>query len=379
MKRIPVAGPWITDREVEYVAEAARVGWYEHWGDFQARFEQAFRERLGVRYAMSLPSCTSAIHLAMACMGVGPGDEVIVPDVTWIASGGPATYLGATPVLADIDPVTWCVSAETVRRCITPRTKAIVVVELYGSMPDWDALQALSRETGIPILEDSAEAVGSQFHGQEAGAFGLAGVFSFHGTKTMSTGEGGMLVTNDEELFDRALQLRDQGRNPRESRKFWHEEIGFKYRMSAVQAALGLAQTERLTELVAKKREIFGWYQERLGGLAGITLNAEPEGVLNSYWMSTLLVDPAIRLSKEDMMAGFDEAGIDTRPFFYPLSSMPAFSHYMEAAIAREQNVVSYRLSPQGVNLPSALNLTEADADRVCEAFTGMLARASRS
>lgn len=366
MNRISVAGPSITDLEIEYVTDAARNAWYERWNEYNERFEAAFAAYVGVPYAISLPSCTSALHLSMAALGVGPGDEVIVPDITWIASAVPSTYVGARPVFCDIDPVTWCVSAETIERAITPRTKAIVAVELYGSMPNWTEVLDMAARHGIPVIEDAAEAVGSEFMGRKAGAFGATGVFSFHGSKTMSTGEGGMLVTSDRAAYDRCVMLRDQGRNPATRTRLWNEEIGFKYRMSAVQAALGLAQTERMPELLAKKREIFGWYAARLGEMRCLTLNAEPEGVLNSYWMTTVIVDEAMGVDKEQLMARLDAVGIDTRPFFYPLSSLPAFAHLPDVRSAEERNPVAYSLSRYGINLPSGLNLTETDVDRVC-------------
>jgi perosamine synthetase len=184
--RIPVSGPWITEREVEYVADAVRSAWYANHLVYHSKFERAFAEYLGVQHTMALPSCTSAIHLALAALGVGPGDEVIVPDVTWIASVAPVTYVGATPVFADIDPVNWCIDPASVEALLTPRTRAIIAVELYGSMPDWDALLDLSERHGIPIIEDAAEAVGSRHNGRPAGSLGRISVFSFHGSKTLT-------------------------------------------------------------------------------------------------------------------------------------------------------------------------------------------------
>jgi len=375
MRRIPVSGPWVTDRETRYVADAAQHGWYEAWDTYNQKFESAFAREIGVPYAIAVNSCTAAIHLSLAAFGIGPGDEVIVPDITWIASAGPVTYLGATPVFADIDPVTWCLDAASVEERITPRTKAIVAVDLYGGLPDWTALRAVADRHGLRIVEDAAEAIGTTLFDRRAGAFGDTGVFSFHGTKTMTTGEGGMLVTSDEQVYRRCLKLRDQGRDQNARGRLWNDEVAFKYRMSGVQAALGLAQLERLPDLVGKKRQIFEWYLNGLGGLNGVTLNAEPEGMVNSYWMTTMLLSPEIGMTKEYVIEQLDAAEIDSRPFFYPLSSMPAFEGLPGIRHAGTMNPVAYRLSPYGVNLPSALRLTADDVDYVCATLRKLLGR----
>lgn len=373
MRRIPVAGPSITQREIDYVADAAARCWYEHAGEYNRRFEEAFAKYVGVRYAISLPSCTSALHLSLAAAGIGPGDEVIVPDVTWIASAAPIDYVGATAVFADIDPDTWCLSSESVQACLTERTRAIIAVDLYGSMPDLPALRALAEERGLMLVEDAAEALGSEIGGRKAGSFGMTGTFSFHGSKTLTTGEGGMLVTDSEPLFARASFLRDHGRIPGDV-SFRNAEVAFKYKMSAVQAALGLAQTERADELVGKKREIFGWYQEELAGLPGVTLNAEPAGTKNSYWMSTVVLDPSLGIDKTELANRLSARGVDTRPFFHPLSSLAAYESRPEAVKARSRNGVSYRVSPYGVNLPCALSIEREDVRLVAKALRESLA-----
>lgn len=364
MKRIPVAGPWITQKEVDYVADAAANGWYENAGRYNQRFEQAFARYVGRKHAISLPSCTSAIHLVLLSLGIGRDDEVIVPDITWIASAAPISYVGATPVFADVDPLTWCISAESIAACITPRTKAIIPVDLYGGMPDMHAILALANDRGIAVIEDAAEAVGSEYRGRKAGSFGIAGVFSFHGSKTLTTGEGGMLVTDDERLRDRALFLRDHGRIPGD-KLFYNIEIAYKYKMSALQAALGLAQLERIEELLRKKRMIFEWYRKELAEVDGLSLNYEPMETLNTYWMVTAIFDGKGR-TKTGIVTKLSEANIECRPFFSPLSSLPAYRNCESASPARERNCVSYTLSTNGVNLPSALNLTAEQVSYVC-------------
>lgn len=361
--RIPVSGPWITQKEVDYVTDAVTNAWYADANVYHERFEKAFSKYLGIRFAIALPSCTSAIHLALLALGVGLGDEVIVPEITWIASAAPASYVGATPVFADIDPDTWCISVESFERCITPKTRAVIPVDLYGNIPQMDRLLDVARHYGIPVVEDAAQAVGTEFHARRAGSFGDVGVFSFHGSKTLTTGEGGMLVTDSEKVRDRVLFLRDHGRQPG-GKMFWNSEIAYKYKMSNMQAALGLAQLERVDELIARKRQIFSWYREFLSDMDGLTLNAEIPGTLNTYWMVTVVVDSERGVEKEHLIEMMKTDQIDCRPFFYPLSSLPAFERHSQHA--RERNSVSYRLSPYGVNLPSGLQMTQEKVDRVC-------------
>jgi perosamine synthetase len=364
MKRIPVAGPWITQKEIDYVTDAVTHAWYGKAGTYHDRFEKAFSEHLGVEHAMALPSCTSAIHLALMALGVGPGDEVVVPESTWIASAAPVSYVGATPVFADVDPTTWCMDAESLERCITTRTKAVIPVDLYGGMPDWAALKSVCDAAGVMIIEDAAEAIGATQAGRCAGSFGHVGTFSFHGSKTLTTGEGGMLVTDDAELFRRCQFLRDHGRAPG-GRMFWNTEIAHKYKMSAMQAALGLAQIERVEELIAGKREAFGWYREALSSTPGLQLNAEPNGTRNGFWMVTVIPDASFGITKEDLIARLGQKGIDARPFFYPLSELPAYADNPHSQGAKLRNPVAYRLSATGINLPSSLALSRSDVEFV--------------
>jgi perosamine synthetase len=372
MDRIPVSGPWITQKEIDYVTDAVTNAWYSNANMYHERFEKAFAAYVDRKVAIALPSCTAALHLALAALGVGPGDEVIVPEATWIASSAPVTYVGATPVFADIDEKSWCLSAESFRRCITPKTKAVIVVDLYGNMPDFDAILSIANEHGIAVIEDSAEAIGSEYKGKKSGSFGHFSTFSFHGSKTLTTGEGGILLTDSPELATRASILRDHGRLPGD-RMFFNNEVAFKYKMSSMQAALGLAQLERVDELVTRKREIYDWYAAELRDLEGVTLNYEYPGTQNTYWMITVVLDPRIGIRKEALMAEMLERNIDTRPFFHPLSSLPAYANATDAPRARAENVVSYRLAPYGINLPSGLNLTPEKVQYVCTALKSIL------
>ncbi len=372
MDRISVSGPWITQKEIDYVTDAAKNAWYGNANMYNVRFEKAFADYHGLRYAISLPSCTSAIHLSLAALGIGPGDEVIVPDVTWIASAAPISYVDATTVFADIDKDSWCLSAESFESCITPKTKAVIPVDLYGNMPDMDAILKIAKQHDIAVIEDAAEALGAEYKGKKAGTFGLTGTFSFHGSKTMTTGEGGMLVTDEEQVYNRAMVLRDHGRQPGDT-MFCNTDIAFKYKMSSMQAALGLGQIERANELIDRKRQIFSWYYDRLKDTDFITLNSEGHNVKNVYWMVTVIIDEQLGIKKERLMELLSEHNIDSRPFFRPLSSIPAFAGSKQAEFARQKNDVSYQLAPFGVSLPSGLNLEEKDVDYVCRVLCSLL------
>ena len=378
MSRIPVAGPSITQKEIDYVTDAVTNSWFDKAYVYHQRFEEAAAARLERRFAIALPSCTAGLHLALAGLGIGPGDEVIVPELTWLASAAPIAYVGAKPVFADCDAQSWCLDAEAFARAITPRTKAAIVVDLYGNMPDWDAIGEVAARHNVALIEDSAEAIGSLYRGKPAGSFGVASTFSFHGSKTLTTGEGGMLLTDDEAFNKRCLVLRNHGCKPGDI-MFFNEEVGFKYRMSSMQAALGLAQLERLDELIAKKREIFAWYRARLAGNKKVSLNNEAEGVLNTYWMVTVLTDPALGITKETLIPLLRERGVDVRPFFYPLSALPAYRGHPSAEGAQARSPVAYDIAPRGVNLPSGYNMTPELVDRVCGVLDDALAAAEKS
>jgi perosamine synthetase len=379
---IPLAGPSITELEVGYVADAARNAWGPNAGVYNDRFEKAFAEYVGRRHAIALPSCTAGLHLALLAAGVGPGDEVVLPDATWIASAAPVTYVGADPVFADIDAGSWCLDAAAFEAALTPRTKAVVVVDLYGGLPDMDAILAVADRHGVAVVEDAAEAIGSEHRGRRAGSFGLASAFSFHGSKTVTTGEGGMLVTDSDAVYERCRFLADHGRPPG-NRLFQNTEIAHKYKMSSLQAALGLAQLERVEELVARKREVFGWYREALDGFADVALNPEPEGVLNAYWMVTAVADRRLGVDKYELLEALRERGIAARPFFNPLSSLDAYEGSPAAAGAEARNPVAYDIGARAVNLPSGYALTRDQVQRVAEqlreALTSLAAPSPRA
>lgn len=372
MEYISVSGPWITQKEIDYVADAAEKAWYTNANMYNQRFEEAFAEYLGVKYAVSLPSCTSAIHLSLLALGIGPGDEVIVPDITWIATAAPISYVGASPVFADIDPKTWCLRPDALEECITRRTKAVIPVDLYGNVADWDAILDVAAKHGISIIEDAAEAIGSAYKGKIAGSFGDTGVFSFHGSKTLTTGEGGMLVTNSTDIYDKVLFYRDHGRKPGDV-MFLNREVAHKYKMSSFQAAIGLAQLERVEELLARKRQIFKWYQQQLDSIDGLQMNYEAPDTINTYWMVTVILDPKLGLKKEKLMQLMESRNISCRPFFSPLSMIPAYEKCTEADLAKTRNTTSYAISPYGINLPSGMNMDAQKVIYVCDMLKDLL------
>jgi perosamine synthetase len=374
---IPVTGPWITQKEVEAVADATANAWYENATLYHTRFEKAFAAYVGRKHAIALPHCTSAIHLSLEALDLGPEDEVIVPEITWIGSSAPISYVGATPVFADVDAQTWCMDVASFERCITERTKAVILVDLYGCFPEMDQVLEIAAKRGIAVIEDAAQAIGAQYKGRKAGSFGLASAFSFHGTKLLTTGEGGMLLTDDDDFNRRCRFLADHGREPGK-KLFWNTEVAYKYKMSALQAALGLAQLERIDELVERRREIFGWYREELSRLPDLTLNYEPDGIRSTFWMTTVIVPRRYGMEKEQVMEALGECGIGTRPFQYPLSSLPAYLDNPGALNAAQRNVNAYGLSPLGLNLPSGFNMDREQVRYVSNCLIEILRNSER-
>jgi len=361
MERIPLSKPSITEVETALVADAAANGWGEHCYDYIHRFEKAFAEHIGVRHAIATSSCTGALTLGLAALGVGPGDEVILAESNWVASVAPVLHLGAKPVLVDILEDTWCLDPEQVRRAITPRTKAIIAVHLYGNVCEMDELLALGREHGIAVIEDAAESMGALYHGTRTGALGRFGAFSFHGSKTMTTGEGGMFVTDDSALYEQVLTLSNHGRARGQKKQFWPDVLGYKFKISNIQAALGCGQLQRIEALIARKREILAQYREALADVPGLTMNAERAGTRIGGWMPTV-VFPRGGVTSERMTAAFQAQGIDGRVFFHPLSSLPFMGAHDHDTLARD-------IAARAVNLPSFHDMTAAQIARVADAI----------
>lgn len=364
--RIYYTKPSITDLEVRYATDAAKNGWGDRCYEYIHRFEDLFRQHLGVQYAIATSSCTGALHMGMAALGIGPGDEVIMADTNWIATAAPIVHLGAKPVFVDILPDSWCIDPARAEAAITPKTKAIIAVHLYGNLCDMDALLALGERYSIPVIEDAAEAIGSVYHGKRAGSMGRFGAFSFHGTKTLTTGEGGMFVTNDAALYEQVLTLSNHGRARGQTKQFWPDMIGFKYKMSNIQAAIGCAQMERIEELVKRKREIFEIYREHLADIPGLIMNPEPEDTVNGAWMPTVVFSPTTGINREMLQAAFAGENADARVFFWPLSSLSIFKQV-------SNNPNAWEIPERAINLPSYHDLTFAEQDRVIATLFSMV------
>lgn len=356
--RIYYTKPSITELEIRYATDAAANGWGEKCYEYINRFEESFKAHLGVKYAIATSSCTGALHMGMAALGIGPGDEVIMADINWIATAAPIVHLGATPVFVDILHDSWCLDPALVEQAITPRTKAIIAVHLYGNLCEMGALLAIGEKHGIPVIEDAAEAVGSTYHLKHAGSMGKFGVFSFHGTKTVTTGEGGMFVTSDEALFEKVTTLSNHGRARGQLKQFWPDKIGFKYKMSNIQAALGSAQMERIDELIASKRRIFNQYSDGLSKVP-VFMNPEPVHTINGYWMPTIVVHEHVHFERARLLDLFKQDNIDGRVFFWPLSDT---GHFVNC----KPTPVSHSVYLRAVNLPSYHDMTADSVDQVC-------------
>lgn len=372
-RQVPSAGPSITEAEIKLVTEAIKVGWYGKRNMHTDQFVKEFKDYTGIKYCLPVTNCTSALHLAMLAVGIGPGDEVIVPDITWVASVAPVTYVGATPIFADIDPSSWCLSPAAFEKAITPKTKAVVVVDLYGNMPQMDQILKIAKKNKIYVIEDAAEAMGAEYKGKKAGCFGDISAFSFNATKIMISGQGGMVATNSKRVFDKMELLYHHGMIPYNKKTFWSVEIGYNYQWTNIQAALALAQLRRIDSLVNKKRQIFHWYQKRLGNIDNIELNQEPKNSKSTYWITNAKLSGKYKIKKEKIMAEFKKYNIDTRPFFYPVSSQPAYTQYCKKKNYKKINPISYQLSPYIISLPYSFDLTESDVDYVCKIFLNIL------
>ena len=369
-QKIYAAGPSITSLEVDTVLDAVSNGWYEHAYDYVEKFQRDFAAYHGRRFALMTPNCTTAIHLLLTGLGIGDGDEVIAPECTWIGSTAGITYCRATPVFCDIERDSWCLDPASVEAAITPRTKAILAVDLYGNMPRMAALAEIASRHGIPLIEDAAEAIGSVYRGRKAGSFGIASTFSFHRTKTITTGEGGMLLTDDEKLFERCAFLRDHGRRA-DGPAYYNYEVTFKYMPFNVQAALGWAQLQRIEELISIKRHQLETYRAALAEFNDVQLNHEPEDGRNGAWITGLVFGASRAITKAQAIERLTARGIPARPFFYPLSSMPAYGS--RESEMRVRNPVAYDISSRAINLPGAMNMTDEQLGRTCDAVRELL------
>jgi perosamine synthetase len=364
--RIPIYQPDLGGNVKAYVNECLDTSWISSRGRFVGEFETRFAQRIGVEHAASVCNGTVALHLALLALGIGPGDEVIVPTLTYIASANAVAYTGATPVFVDSVRDTWQIDPEDVRRHITPRTRAIMPVHVYGQACDMDALMAIAAEHRLFIVEDCAEAFGTLYKGRHVGTFGDISTFSFFGNKTITTGEGGMVVSNDKTLIERSRHLKGQGLAAH--REYWHDVVGYNYRMTNIEAAIGLAQLERADEFIAKKRALAKRYAEGLEGLP-VVVHGEQAGTVHSYWMVSILVDHADQ--RDPLREHLKARGIETRPLFYPVHTMPMYSRNYR------KHPVAENLAWRGINLPSWPGLSDAQSNEVMQAIREFFDRAA--
>lgn len=360
------AGPSVTAKEISYVTDAITNGLNEHSFDYVKKLETSFGAYIGVPQTLSTSSCTGALHLALWGLGIGEGDEVIVPDMTWVASAAPIHYQCATPVFVDIERGSWCIDPAAIERAITKKTKAIIAVHTYGYPALMGAINAIADRHGIAVVEDAAPSLGSAIGSKRTGGFGRVSAFSFHGSKIAAAGEGGMLCTSDEALMKRIRVLANHGRDG--GRMLTATCWGIKYNMSNLQAAFALAQLERIDELFKKKRQNYAWYCELLGNTEGISISNEQPGVTWNAWQTSIILERDFGITRDDVMGKLKEVGIDTRPFFPPVSSLPMVNQDLS-----RQNPVSYWVAERGINLPSRHDLTKEDAAYVAQELRRIL------
>jgi perosamine synthetase len=357
---IPVFAPWLSENVRRYVLDCVDSGWISSLGEYVGRFEREFAAFCEARHAVATSNGTTALHLALVTLGIGPGDEVLVPDLTFVATANAVRYSGAMPVFVDADPITWTLDPADARRKVTARTRAIVPVHLYGHPADLDPLLELARTHDLRVVEDAAEAHGARYKGRRVGALGHVGVFSFYGNKIITTGEGGMVVTNDPALAERAAFLRDHAMDPK--RRYYHPEVGFNYRMTNIQAAIGCAQLEQAEPILARRKTIGAAYEAGLAGIPGLRRPPAEPWAESVYWMYSVLVEPGFGRDRDDVRDGLWARGVDSRPFFVPLHELPPYRMDIPFPVATA-------LGRTGINLPSGTGLTAEEIQTVCQAL----------
>jgi perosamine synthetase len=357
---IPVAAPSLQGNEKRYVMDCLDSTWISSTGEYVDRFEAAFAEFCGVKHAVSCSNGTTALHLALLALGVGAGDEVIVPTLTFVATANAATYCGARPVFVDVQPGTWNIDPSLVEAKITERTKGIIVVHLFGHPVDMDPILAIASRRGLFVVEDAAQAHGAEYRGKRIGSLGDMATFSFFGNKIITTGEGGMVVTNDDAIADKVRLLKNHGMDP--NRRYWHPVLGYNYRMTNVAAAIGLAQVEKVHEQIAGRREVASRYRKRLREAEGVSWQAEETWAKHVWWMFSVLLDESLRPDRDNLIDALAARGIETRPIVHPLHTLPTYA----AAWRGEDFPVAERIARRGLNLPTWVGLSEEQIAQVC-------------
>ena len=366
--RIPVAAPVFSGRETEYVLECLTTSWISSNGRFISEFETAFAAFCGVKHAIATNNGTSALHLALVALGLQPDDEVIVPSLTYIASANAVRYCNAKPVFVDNDIHTFNIDPEEIESKITPRTKAIMPVHLYGHPVDLDPILKIANDHGLFVVEDAAEAIGAKYKGRIIGGHGNCATFSFFGNKIITTGEGGMVTTNDDGLAERLRLFRGQGVDPK--RRYWFPVVGYNYRMTNVAAAIGLAQLECIDTHLRARKTVAAGYDQRLAHLSDkVALPMTENWADHAYWMYTIRLQDSVAKERDRVIQDFEAQGIETRPVFYPLHVLPPYRHGSEGPFPRAE-----MCGGRGINLPTHGRLTDQDMDRVASVLEASVA-----
>ena len=355
---IPIYQPDLSGDELRYVTDCLESTWISSLGKYIDRFEQSFASYCGTDFGVSCANGTVALHLILAAYGIGPGDEVIIPTLTFVATANAVRYTGATPVFVDADAITWNMDPALIEERVSPRTKAIIAVHLYGHPADMDPIMDLAEKHHLIVIEDAAEAHGAEYKGRRVGDLGHAAAFSFYGNKVITTGEGGMVVTSDGDLAERARFLKDHGMS--KEKRYWHPEVGFNYRMTNIQAAIGLAQLKRIDQIIERKRQIAAWYNEMLADCPGVVLPPEAPWARSVYWLYSVLISDEAKIDRDQLMVVLREMGIDSRPFFYPMHQLPPYRTSQFFPVAD-------KLSASGMNLPSYPTLSLGQVERICQ------------
>jgi len=365
----PVSMPSITEKEISYVNKAMQSGWVSSLGECIDKFEHEFAKYCGVKYALTTSNGTTGLHLALATLNIGPGDEVIIPDLTFVATANAVSHTGAKSVIVDIDPDTLCISPDAIKQAVTAKSKAIIPVHLYGHPCDMDAINEIAKQNSLFVIEDAAEAHGAEYKGKRVGSLSDIGVFSLYGNKIITTGEGGILTTDDLHIYERAKFLRDHAMS--KEKRYYHPEIGYNYRMTNIQAAMGLAQLERIDEIIKHRNDLYSWYQEFINTSKTVTLNYVAEWANSTYWMICMEIEGIDYDTRALFMAKLKELGVDTRPYFCPVSAMPMYSS--------ENTPVSKYKSDIGLNLPTFFDLTRENVKEISEIVNTVLSEITQT
>lgn len=366
MIRLPLMEPSLGGNELKYVSDCISTGWISSQGEYVRRFEKQFSDFLeDDSHCLAVSSGTAALHLALKAIDAGPGDEVIIPDLTFAATANVVLHCGATLICADVDPLTWTLDPAQVASLVTPNTKAIIPVHLYGHPCDMDPILEIAAKNNIYVIEDCAEAQGATYKGRQVGTLGDFGCFSFFSNKVITTGEGGMVSTTNKDLAEKIKVLRDHGMKP--GKRYWHDVAGFNFRMTNLQAAVGVAQMERVDNFLSRRKEIGKRYISKLSMIKGLTVPASVNWAETVYWIFSLLVDESITgIQRDELAKKLSDLGIENRPFFYPMHVQPPY----------KQNgnfEVSKRMSTQGISLPSGNEISDQEIDRVCHAIQSII------